>query len=116
VFGLTDIALSVLVPSIRKTEDLVGDLVDIVDIKSIRKAINTNDVKLALKNFRVIQPFLMKHLPATGFVLTPALFEKFVDWTSEVQRKGLPTLFPQDPMESWTQGKQLEFPKYLTEL
>lgn len=104
VFGMASVAVAVLEETLRGN-NLEQELVDVVDIDKVVRAINTNDFDVALDNFRVIQPFLTKHLPDDGFPLAPGTLEKFVQFATDVKHNGLRAYFPtRNIVNSWQVG------------
>lgn len=107
-FGLAQIALSV-----ANSPALVDDLLDVVEIKHVVEAINTNNFDLALNNFENLRPFLVKHLPQGGFQLSVDNLDKFLVFAKGVHANGLTQFFPEDPLAHWVKGEQVEFSEFL---
>lgn len=108
VMGMSRMATSVLGTTLMGGEngwDAERDLLDRVDLPSIQKAINTNDLELAKKNWEPVRAFILERVTARlddGCGLEASLikpFDYFVDKTIE---KGLDYWFPQDPLTHWT--------------
>lgn len=103
-FGMAAVAISVLNDTLRG-QDLEQQLVNVVDIEQVARAINTNDFDLALLNFRAIQPFLATHLPPTGFPLSPNTLDKFISFATDVRHNSIATYFPTDNIvNNWQSG------------
>ena len=62
VMGLTRTAVNVVLNS-TKEDNYEEELLKLVNMKDIEKAINTNDYKLALHNFKKIKPWIKQALP-----------------------------------------------------
>jgi len=98
VMNLSRLSVDVMASSIPG-RDFERELLSLVDIKKIRKAINTNDFKLAWNNFQAIKGFIARTMDKGGdnFPLTAnnlAAFEFFVS-------KGIDFWFKEDPIEHW---------------
>lgn len=95
VMGLSRLAISILTSSMPG-RDYEKELLNLVNINEIQKAINTNNFNLAWNNFQKIKPFIArvcdKNFPLTATTL-PA-FEFFVS-------KGLDYWFKENPLEHW---------------
>lgn len=98
VMNLSRLSVNIMASSMPG-RDFENELLSIVNIDKVRKAINTNDFKLAWDNFQAIKPFLVRTMMESGdnFPLTvnnlPA-FEFFVS-------KGIDYWFKEDPIEHW---------------
>ena len=98
VMNLSRLSVNILASSMPG-RDFEAELLSMVDMRNIRKAINTNDFKLAWSNFQAIKPFIVRTMMENGdnFPLTvnnlPA-FEFFVS-------KGIDFWFKEDPIEHW---------------
>lgn len=100
VYGLSSIAISMINEGLQ-ANPVEDELIEMVNIKNFVTAIDTNDAELARKNFDSIRPFLVKHLPKSGFPLNEGNIDKFLTFTEGVQANGLESFFPQDPVEHW---------------
>lgn len=109
-FGLAHIAYDIAFQNVNGDKTLWNELSDRVDIALVQKAIDTNDAKLALKNFKKIAPFLRKQLPKEGFVLTPKNISDFIEFTQQPIEKRFPT---DQIVSNWISGQQTEFTEYL---
>jgi hypothetical protein len=79
-----------------------------VDMKDIKKAINTNDFDLALSNFKKIENLIkeVSQCAATGRTdrhhpLTEDNMEDFLFFVEKIRLKGLQAWFPRDTMKHW---------------
>jgi hypothetical protein len=116
VFGMSNIAISVLAETIGEGRDLEQELIDMVKINRFQDAINNNDWNQAMDNFEtVVRPFLLKYLPTSGslFPLNKGNIDKFVVLAKAVKVNGLKTYFPEDPVQHWTSGTFVEFHDFL---
>lgn len=113
VFGMAGVAISMIQHDLSGAENIEQELIETVDIDNVIRAIETNSYNLARENFEVIRPFLVKHLPKSGFPLNPSNLDRFLAFTEGVKDKGLEAFFPEDPVASWCSGKQVEFGDFL---
>lgn len=81
--------------------DAPSELLSLVDMKDITKAINTNDFELALSNFHKIKPFMMDHAKS-NVGITNLNIEGFEWFVRKIYEEGLDYWFPQDTMEHWS--------------
>lgn len=94
VMGLTRHAVGIV------ANDMDEEFLKLVDMKDIAQAINTNDFKLALSNFKKIENLLLEITPTDRDGDYPLnadnihLFRHFV-------KKGLDHWFKEEPMEHW---------------
>lgn len=99
VFALARMAMDIIHFS-TKENNFVKEIMDAVDIKDIRKAINNNDFDLALKNFSKIKPILEKRMnrehPLNGDNM-----KEFLYFVGKVNTKGLEYWFKTDPFKYW---------------
>lgn len=103
-FGLARFTVNMVGQSTEAT-DYVGELMKLVKMKDIEKAINTNDAALALKNFEAIEPWLNMVLPLPGQLmsgyeipLSPATIPAFKHFA----KKGVDYWFKlNDPLAHW---------------
>ncbi|MFA5695835.1 MAG: hypothetical protein WC917_00015 [Bacilli bacterium] len=98
VMNLSRLSVNILASSMPG-RDFERELLETVDIKKVRKAINTNNFDLAWANFQKIKPFLVRTMQENGdnFPLTInniGAFEFFV-------AKGLDFWFKENPIEHW---------------
>lgn len=115
VFGMANIALSVANHKFTDKVDIEPELVQVVNIQKVIRAIETNDFDLALENFETVRPFLAKHLPQGGFQFAPDNLDRFVTLAQGVKESGLNKFFPADPIDAWA-GPQVEFSTFLNTL
>lgn len=109
VFGLADIAFSVV-----SDPYLEAELIEVVDIGKVVEAIDTNNYDLARENFKTIQPFLAKHLPPSGFVLSPSTLNRFLTFADMVNVHDLEFFFEEEPLTHWTKLTKFDsFPEFL---
>jgi len=94
VMGLSRVAMGFIIYGYDK------ELLKLVDMKEVRTAINTNDFRLALKNYKKIEKALYSRIPtndehydinSSNYVL----FRYFI-------KKGLDYWFKKNPIDSWT--------------
>lgn len=114
-FGLAHIAYEIASQAFHGNQKVWNDLAERVNIKNIVKAIDTNDFRLASKNFKKLVPFLRKQLPKEGFVLTPKNIDAFIGFAEEVNKhNGTWFYFPTESIvQNWVEGKQVPFNEYI---
>lgn len=100
-FGLTRLAVQLM--SDTKHAEYYEAFTSKVKGENIKKAINNNDAKLALKNFTAIEPLIMQ---TSGnhdrYAIHKDNIEEFHYFVTVVNKKGLEYWFKQDPMTHWT--------------
>jgi hypothetical protein len=116
VTGLGRLAIWILDSSVEKPgEDLKPwpadkALVDLVNVDDIRKAINTNDLDLAKRNFENVRKFIARHVPRYGNLgsldgsecaLERELLPHFDVFVKGIDEGGIQKWFPQEPLEHW---------------
>lgn len=99
-FGL--VRLSCQLMSDDKHEMYYKAFTKAVNMKDIRTAINTNDYKLAYKNFKKIEKLLCEVTSDIDhFCLGPSTMKEFNFFVKSVNKNGLKHWFPTDPMKHW---------------
>lgn len=107
VMSLARLAVSIAQYS-EKGNDWAAELLATVDIQDIHKAINTNDYKLAYKNFNAVKALLIassQGTPAYPYQIyqdhpfTPTRTVKF----ETVAKDGIKKYFKKDPLKHWTE-------------
>lgn len=111
VMGLARLSVSILSTSVLPDNnpqkwDAEGELLEKLDLKQVQEAINTNDLQLAMKNYRIVRAFIAKHVGATTAFraqtgLDAGNLQEFDYFCRVVQKKGLQHFFPEDPLEHW---------------
>ncbi len=97
IFGLCRQAVQIAVES-DKDNPIADELIKMVNMSDIEKAINKNDYDLALRNWRKIEDFLMSITPESGFYpITPNTLKAF----NHFHATGLDKWFPRDPFANW---------------
>lgn len=109
VFGLANIAISAYADEVLRAE-----VMEVVHIGRTLKAINNNDAVLAAENFEALKPFLLRHLPPTGFPLRPDTVEKFSAFAQDIQINGLGKYFDTNVVEAWLSNQKIDFSEFLT--
>lgn len=116
-FGLAQIAYDLTFQSLNGNQKIWNDLAAKVDIEKIVKAVDTNDYKLAQKNFKRLVPFLKKQLPKEGFVLTPKNLDGLVEFAENAERKGIERFFPTEQIvDNWVNGQRVPFNEFVERL
>ena len=115
VFGMTNLATSILVHTIAGGQQ-EKELVNIVNVPRMRKAIEKNDIRLATRNILELEPWLSKNLPATGFPIRPGMLRKFVELGKHIDHHGITSVFPDDPLTHWKKGVRVDFTTFLERL
>lgn len=99
VFGLARQAVNICAQSTEK-DNYREELMSLVKMSDIKKAINNNDQELAARNFARIEEFLLSVTPDDGYGFYPLMpgtikgFHKLVDG-------GIDKYFTQDTTEAW---------------
>lgn len=107
VMGLSRMAIAVMdnSPEPVTNWDAETKLLSLVDVKDVRKAINENDLDLAIANWQKIRPFIEAHAPQLvgdyAMGIPSQLVDAFEYFCKKVQEKGLEYWFPQEPLEHW---------------
>jgi hypothetical protein len=99
VFALARMAMDTIHYSTKK-DNFVKEIMDTVDIKDIRKAINNNDFDLALKNFAKIKPVLEARMNSEH-PLNEYNMKEFSYFVGKVNTKGLEYWFKKDGFKYW---------------
>ena len=73
-----------------------------VNVADVAKAINTNDLELAKKNWAPIREFIDEHVPHMEAGLDTVKIPNFDYFLSEIEAKGIKRWFPLDPLEHWS--------------
>lgn len=107
--GMARFAINILA-STTETNDFEQKIRSKVDMRKIRKAINTNDFDLAYENFKKIEPILMEIVPLSArgssdkgeynnydYPLTPDTIQEF----HYVVKTGIDHWFKEDPLDHW---------------
>lgn len=86
--------------------DAEKDLFNRIDLKKVRKAINENSLELAVENWQGVKEFIQAHVPYTTTFrqetgLHAVNLKEFEFFCKRVQREGLESWFPVDPLEHW---------------
>lgn len=116
VFGLANLALSVVNERVSNNNDIEEEMAKSINVDSIQEAINKNDARLARENFVSLMPFLRKHLPTAGFPLTPGNIDRFLLFADSVQEFGIELFFGNDPVSHWCDGSKVHFTEFLDKI
>lgn len=108
VMGLSRLAVQVLDNTVAPKgyngwRDAESALLSLVDMQRIKKAINTNNLALAAKNFEGVRHFIDQHVPriGSGGGLESDSLPAFDYFCQKVAEKGLDYWFPADPLTHW---------------
>lgn len=107
VFGLARFAVNIMANT-TETNDIEKTIRDKVNMRKIRKAINTNNFELAYENFRKIESTLLEIVPAKieegkpiydnySYPITPDTINEF----HYVIKTGVNHWFKEDPLKHW---------------
>ena len=112
VLGLSRIATGIIATSTgdgyyTPAPEIRSELFETVKLDRLLDAINLNDANLARQNWDSFQPYLRKYLPngvegATYGTLTSGTLDKFTSFLDTVMEQGLETVFPEDPLDHWS--------------
>lgn len=85
-----------------KSSDLTTELLSRVNMKQVVKAINRNDVDLAMPQWNLVKEFIAEYIPGTyGSGITARNLAQWGAFVADVQTRGLDKVFPTDPMTHW---------------
>jgi len=101
VTSISRLSVNILSNSTKK-QNYEKELLKLVNMEDIRKAINENDFKLALKNFKKIRPFLNKISNKTNAAFTEKNLEAFDYFI----KKGIDHWFKLDPVKHWLASRE----------
>jgi hypothetical protein len=113
VHGMSNFAIGVLNSRLTGGPDLEEELLKVVNIRNVIRAIETNDFDLAMGNYEAIVPFLGEHLPETGFPLGPKTLVQFAEIAETVNKDGIGVYFPNDHVSSWLRTPQVPFSSFI---
>ncbi len=100
-FGLARIAVE-LMSDATNADAYYQAFTEAVDMEDIKKAINTNNYALAMKNFKKIEKLLCEVTQQTDhFCLWEGNMKDFHYFSKMIKEKGLKHWFDFDPMEHW---------------
>lgn len=106
VMGMSKLVVSILQNAVGNHPAYFAEaenkILKMVDIDAIRKAINTNDVKLAKKNWAVVSAYIREHVKSSTIGIHGGNIEDFDFFISKIDSDGIEYWFPDDPMEAWT--------------
>ncbi len=83
-------------------EDYYSVLTSLVNQSDIKKAINTNDFDLAMKNFKKIEPFLLRISSTDSCPITSGVIDTFYAFVAEVKANGFVKFFGDNPITEWS--------------
>lgn len=95
VFGMTRTAVIIV------ANDMDGKFLELVDMKDIQQAIDTNNFTLALSNFRKIEKLLFELVGTESYGSYPLRKDNIKEFRHFV-KKGMDYWFKEDPMDHWT--------------
>lgn len=82
--------------------DAYGKLFEKLDEEKVRRAINTNNYKLAFENWLLVRDFIMNHTAAYSNGLGADRMTKFDTFLELVKKNGLDKYVPSDPIAHWS--------------
>ena len=115
VFGMLNLATAVLVHTLAGGSH-EQELVQIVNVPRMRKAIETNDIRLATRNITELQPWLATNLPDSGFPVRPGSVGKFIELGRHIDCHGIASVFPDEPLRHWEKSDRTDFSTFLEAL
>lgn len=89
-------------PSQRGFPEAEATILKMVDLEQVQEAINTNNVELAKKNWKVVSKFIAAHHTSAAAGITGANLKDFNFFIEKIDEKGLEYWFKRDPMLAWT--------------
>lgn len=82
--------------------DAEAKFLKMVDLASMEKAINENDLELAKKNYQNVKEFIYNHVPwGMDCGLDPGILNEFDFFLKKVEEKGITYWFPENPIDHW---------------
>lgn len=113
-FGMANLAVALMQERLNDNFEPWNGLARYVEINSIMDAVDGNNFKLALKNFRKLVPFLRAYLPLQGFPLTPATIPAFINLANRVNKHGIERYFPEHTIfNNWRNNHASRFTSWL---
>lgn len=103
-FGLARLAVA-LMADLKNNETYYKAFTDAVSMQDIQSAINNNDYKLALSNFKKIEPLLLQVVGDGQYGRYPinsSNIKKFYKFVKNVKTIGLTYYFPTNPLDHWS--------------
>ena len=88
--------------TLAKQQELAQELIDRVDMKKVREAINTNDKDLALETFKIVIEWMSEKKIHFRGGFSISLNDKFLDWVTQddpIAELNVPTA--QASLDSW---------------
>lgn len=108
VFNLANFAIGVLITCVTQ-RDIEEELIQVVNIRRVEEAINTNNFDLAYENFQIVKPFLLRHATHGNFALNNKNIAKFEGFVASVKQDGLERFVPVNRTAiSWDYRNHLE--------
>lgn len=108
VFGIARQPVGILYDSLLREPFTWGkdgtfeeQLLKAVNLDEVQKAINTNDVELAWKNFEGVKKFIVDNVEEDNTGLSPNKLKAFEFFAKKIQSDGLEYWFPEAPMTHW---------------
>lgn len=103
-FSVDVLSNSILQGHARKDTfaDAEATILEMVDLEAIQEAINTNNVKLAKKNWKQVSKFITTHNQSGTSGIHGKNLEAFNHFVEKIDTGGLDYWFKKDPMTAWT--------------
>ena len=99
-FGMARFAVDMA--SSKDADKFYNLLTSKVSMEDVRKAINTNNFKLAYKNFKAIESIILEYAHGSDHTgLDKTVIKEFHHFVATVKDHGLSYWFKQDPMSHW---------------
>lgn len=102
VMGLSRLSTNIIKTDLYYKNGIEGELMGRVNLPLIEKAINTNNAKLAWKNWEGVKDFIDSFVPPMECGIDTTTVDDFEFFAMKVQRDGLESWFPLDPITHWT--------------
>lgn len=81
--------------------DFYADLLKRVDMKSVARAINRNDLDLAWKLWDKVSEFTTEFNPHQGNGVNASTISNFNWWAKDIAENGIEKWFPDSPLDHW---------------
>ncbi len=102
VMGLSRLSCNILRTDLYYKTGVEAELLGRVNLADVEKAINGNNVKLAWKNWAAVKDFMDSYVPQMDCGLDSTRTDDFEFFAKKVQKDGIASWFPLDPITHWT--------------
>jgi hypothetical protein len=114
VFSLAIASVNVAVAAANGTRTPWNDLASVVTIKSVQKAIDTNDYNQAKRQFKKLIPFIQTHMDSSVHGLGKDTLDGFLALSETIRDKGINSVFPAQNRENrWLKHSMATFKDFI---